>query len=116
MSTDNTDDVIEEAEYELIGRRHGRIQVEIVVPGEKHPINHGVNIAKAKKHPDGVQAFIEEEVRRIAARHVDPGLPEDEELPEKGTVSFDPRTRDGQRKEDILEPEERKGGAKSNSE
>lgn len=112
MSESETDEeieeLIEEATYEVIGRRHGRIQIEIDVPGERKPIGHGVKLSKAKKHPDGVQGFIEEQVMRIAARHVDPADVEDEEIPERGKVSFDPRTRDGRRLEERFTPEERR--------
>lgn len=93
---------MEQAEYEVIGRKHGRIQIQISVPGQVEPIGHGVKIEKAKQHPDGVEAFINEQVRRIAARHADPGLSEDE-VPSGGKVDFDPRTRDGRPQEELLE-------------
>lgn len=103
--THDKEHFIEEAEYEIVNRRNGKLQVEIVLPGRKHPIQHGVSIQKARRNSDGIQAEIEERVRRIAARQYDPGIPEDEEIQEKGSVEFDPRTRDGRPKEQILEPD-----------
>jgi len=90
----------EEASYEIVDQRQGRIQLEIMLPNSKQPMQHGVRIEKAKKHPDGIQGFIEEQVQRIAARHASVDIPEEEEIEQSKTVGFDPRTRDGQAIED----------------
>lgn len=94
----------EEAEYEVVTRRRGRVQLEISVPGVKSPIQHGMKVGDIKGHPDGEQAAIEERVARIAAQN----RPDEAELdlPDKGRAKFDPRTRDGKPK-DMPEEAER---------
>lgn len=80
-----------EAEYEIVERRHGRIRIKVFLPDSRQPIQHGVPVKQAKKHPDGVQGAIEEAVERIAARHSDP---EDDNLldqcDDSGKVEFEP--------------------------
>jgi len=80
-----------EAEYEILDRRHGRIRVKIFLPNSREPIQHGVSIETAKKHPDGPQGAVEEAVERIAARHADV---EEEDLlsqcESEGKIEFEP--------------------------
>ena len=97
MSTNNdTQDGLPEAEYEILRRRSGKLNIEIMIPGERHPVKHGIKIEDLKKHPDGERACIEERVQRIAARHHDPGDELEEVGPgESGNCCFDPRDREG---------------------
>lgn len=88
------------AEYEVIGRKHGRIKVKIYIEGQREPIQHGIPVQKAKKHPESVEECINEHVRRIAERHADPGLSE-EELPERGTVEFDSSANEAGPREEV---------------
>lgn len=98
MTQDN--EHTEEAEYEVVARRQGRVQLEISIPGEKQPIGHGMKVEDITSHPGTTQEAIEERVQRIAARHRDPG--DDLDLPQSGKTEYDPRTRDGKPKEEIL--------------
>lgn len=86
-----------EAEYEVLGRRNGRVQLEISVPGERRPVQHGMKVSDIAGHPDGERAAIEERVQRIAARHEDPG--DELDLPSGGKAEYDPRSRDGRPEE-----------------
>jgi len=93
------EEVRQEAEYEVVRRRHGRVQLEISVPGERQPVGHGMKVEDIASHPDGPEAAIEERVRRIAARHHDPG--DNLDLPEGGKAAYDSRTREGKPKPDL---------------
>lgn len=93
MAADSSTDV-PEAEYEVLDRRNGKVNIEIMVPGQRQPVRHGIKVDDLKNHPEGCDACIEERVQRIAARRFDP---EDDDLtlPEGGSAQFDPSTRDG---------------------
>jgi len=94
-----------EAEYEVMGKKQGRIRLKIWPKGAREPIQHGVPTRKAKEHPDGVKACIEEHVERISARHADEVIPDEEEIPDSGTVTFEPGKEPGMQS---LSPEEKK--------
>lgn len=92
----STNEELPEVEYEVIGRRNGKLNVEIMVPGQRQPVRHGIKIEDLKKHPDGERACIEERARRIAARRTDPGDTLEEVGPgDSGSCCFDPRDREG---------------------
>lgn len=97
----------EKASYEVIGKRQGAVQIEIMMEDRKRPIKHGIEYSDLCDHPDGPQACIEERVKKIAAAHHNPEEPDMSGVSQKKDVDFDPRTKSGEPLEDVIPPEER---------
>lgn len=102
MSTnDNTEDELPEVEYEVLRRKNGKLDIEVMVPGQRQPVRHGISIKKLKRHPDGERACIEERAQRIAARRHDPGDDlEEVSVGECSKCCFDPEDREGKPRDD----------------
>lgn len=88
----------EEAEYEVKRRERGRVKIDIYLPNQRRPIQHGIKVSDIVDHPGDEAAAIEDRVQRIASQHTDPG--DELDLPEGGKAVYDPEARDGTPSED----------------
>lgn len=79
-----------QANYEVVERRGDRLVVRVFLETEKRPIQQTMNVNKANRHRDGVEAYIEEKVQALAARRAKTQMVSDEEIPESGSVEYEP--------------------------